>query len=376
MGWVSRRATPPSFPAQWPSVSLIIPAYNESLIIAAKLENTLAIDYPFDKLEVILASDGSTDDTVTLAQRFDQISVKVLDLHPRRGKASVINDAVEASSGSVICLCDANVMFEPRALKQVISHLVDAQVGAVTGDVQLASERASFGAGESLYYRIERTVQTGESHLASTICVDGGMYVIRRELYQPLPEDTILDDFTTTMNVLRKGARVIYEPAAVAYENETPSASKEFDRRSRVMEGAVQALLRGHWPSLSQPLLVWEFVSHKLLRWLGPLLLLTVGASTVYLWNTSVIVRAVGLVQAASYSLAVLAAMVPLIRTLPLAGVVFYFVLSHVAMVHGFMMAFVRSPKGTWQRTPRVARAVSDARTGDQLVLTSSRSAE
>jgi poly-beta-1,6-N-acetyl-D-glucosamine synthase len=358
MAFVARRTSSVPELSQWPSVSLIIPAHNESLVIRAKIENSLAIDYPADLLEVIVASDGSTDGTVGLARTFEDSGVRVLELTPRRGKASVLNDAVASSHGEVLCLCDANVMFRPDALRKMIAHLADPAIGAVTGDVRLASDQSDFGEGESAYYRLERAVQLGESRCGSLICVDGGMYVLRRGLYRQLPADTVLDDFSTTMNVVMQSSRVIYEPAAIADENGTPQWQQEFRRRVRTTVGAVQSIRRGYWPGLRQPVVLWQYASHKLLRWLGPFWMIGLLVTSCLLWSHSPFMPAFVAFQLSLYLLAVMAIPLRTLRESRFGGVAFYFAMSHVAMLVGVVKAFSTSARGTWERTERqVSRA-------------------
>ena len=287
-----------------PRVSLVIPAHNEAKVLRQKLQNALALDYPRERLEIIVASDGSQDETIDIARSFSKQGVRLLAFAQRRGKASVLNDAVAQSTGTVICLCDANVMFRPDALRHLVAQLDDSRVGAVTGEVRLASEDSNFGQGESFYYRIERTIQLAESQVGSLMGVDGGMYVLRRELFRPLPADTILDDFVISMNVIRQGKRVAYEPAALADENATPLAVQEYRRRVRVSAGAVQSLKRGNFPPIVQPVVCWQYFSHKLLRWMGPLVLVAALVSNAMLWPAGIIYQAAFVGQVLFYAAA------------------------------------------------------------------------
>ncbi|MEO2030456.1 MAG: glycosyltransferase family 2 protein [Planctomycetaceae bacterium] len=349
----SRRRVTVPIPDEWPDVTLIIPAHNESMVIEAKIENALAIDYPEDKLQVIVASDGSHDDTIPKARAFENQGVKVLDLNPRRGKASVLNDAVAASSGEILCLCDANVMFRPDAIRRMVAHLSDASIGAVTGDVRLASEQSDFGEGESLFYKVERAIQLGESRIGSLVCVDGGMYVLRKEHFQSLRPDTVLDDFTTTMNVVMSGKRVVYEPAAIADENGTPSWKQEFRRRIRTTIGAVQSVRRGFRPSIRQPIVLTQYISHKLLRWLGPIWLIALFVSSCVLWNSGTTMQAFVIAQAGFYGLALLATISRSLRESSVGGIPFYFSMSHLAMLVGLVKSIRETTLGTWERTER-----------------------
>jgi len=337
-----------------PSVSIIIPAHNEEAVLHAKLENALSIDYPTDRLDIVVASDGSRDDTVRIAQTFEDRGVRVLDFAKRRGKASVLNDAVAATESELLCLCDANVMFAPDALRQLVACLADDRVGAATGDVRLSSEDSDFGRGEGLYYRIERAMQVGESLLATTVCVDGGMYLMRRELYRPLKPDTILDDFVTSMNVIRHGRRIIYVPEAIATENATPCWKQEFRRRIRVTCGAMQVLVRGDWPRpWLQPVACFEFVSHKLLRWFGPLLLLIMLVTNAMLASTAPLYGYLLAGQMLFYAAATLGWWSAAARELTPIGVPFYFTMSHCAIAVGLLKGLFVKQQGMWERTPR-----------------------
>ncbi|NQU25303.1 MAG: glycosyltransferase family 2 protein [Candidatus Nealsonbacteria bacterium] len=338
-----------------PKVTLIIPAYNEENVIEAKIENVLAMDYPTDRLEVLVASDASSDRTVSIARRYENDGFRVLAFGQRRGKAAVLNDAVEAAAGDVLCLCDANVMFRPDAIKRLLAGLDDPNVGAVSGDVRLASEESNFGEGESCYYGVERALHVGESRIGSMMGVDGGMYVIRRELFQPLPPDTILDDFLTTMRVIRQGKRVIYEPAAVATENGTPLARQEFRRRVRVAAGAMQSLKRRQWPPLTRGVEMFQYVSHKLIRWFGPVWLTAMLVANVLLWNDGVVYRVALVAQAAFYLLAATAGLSLRVRATRLGGIAFYFVMSHVAMAIGLFKGTFDMQRVAWVRTERTA---------------------
>ena len=392
-----------------PSVSLIVPAYNEESVLAAKLENALAIDYPVERLEILVASDGSSDGTVEIARSFESRGVRVLAFPQRRGKTAVLNDAVHEAAGDVLCLCDANVMFRPDALKRLVTRLDDPKVGAVSGDVRLASEESSFGEGESTYFGIERTVQMAESRIGSMMGVDGGMYIVRRELFQPLPPDTIVDDFVVSMRVIRQGKRVVYEPTAIATENATATARQEFRRRVRLSAGAMQVLKRGEWPPLVRPVALWQFVSHKALRWLGPVwLVMLLVASGVQVSGVGCQVSGVrcqgsgeeegrgqgsgdrgqgsgeeeGRSQGAGvrgqrsevevaeavvyqvafggqvvlYLTAVAATFSLRLRATRVGGIAFYFVMSHVAMAVGSVKGLFNWQRVTWQRTERGGR--------------------
>jgi len=342
-------------PASWPMVSLIIPAYNEEAVLEEKLRNALALDYPAEKLEIVVASDASDDRTAEIAESYHSKGVQLLLFTERRGKASVLNDAITETDAEILFLCDANVMFRPDALKRMVAHFQNDQVGAISGDVRLNSKYSNFGIGESLYYKIERKIHEGESRIGSMMGVDGGMYVIRRELFLPLDADTILDDFVTSMNVLQQGSRIFYEKNAIANENGTPTARQEYRRRIRLTAGAVQTVWRRKYPSIFNPILFWQFVSHKLLRWLEPIFLLVLLLSNSVLLSIHPVYVGLFLIQVAFYGIACVAVYSLRLRETKLGGIVFYFAMSHVAMAYGLWKGIFNTQRVTWNRTGRTA---------------------
>ena len=336
-------------------ITLLVPAYNESAIIEAKLKNIDALEYPSGMLQVIVASDGSDDGTQEIVREYScSRPLKLLDFPDRRGKASIVNDAIEQSSDPWICLCDANVMFRPDALIRLGQRIRGQRTGAVTGDVRLASQESDFGRGESLYYRVERAVQKGESLIGSVMGVDGGMYLLKRELFMPVGKDTILDDFTVSMKVIQQGYRIQYEPTAIAHENGTPSSEIEYGRRIRVARGAVQSIFGGVFPSaVGQPVAFIQWFSHKLLRWLNPLLLTCIFLLTVFLALSSVWFQGLLLLELLAIGLVMLAWFVPMLRDKPIIGVIYYFGLSHWAMLIGLLRGLTGKYSAVWNRTQR-----------------------
>jgi cellulose synthase/poly-beta-1,6-N-acetylglucosamine synthase-like glycosyltransferase len=184
--------------------------------------------------------------------------------------------------------------------------------------------------------------------------VDGGMYLLKRELFKPVDTDTILDDFTISMNVIRQGHRIQYEPSAIAHENGTPSSEIEYGRRKRVARGAVQSILRGHFPSpFGQPVEFVQWFSHKLLRWLNPLLLIGIFVLTVLMAPSSLWFQVLLVLELLALGLAALAWCVPVLRDKPILGVIYYFGLSHWAMLVGLCQGFSGKYSAVWNRTPR-----------------------
>ncbi|WP_235908440.1 glycosyltransferase family 2 protein [Roseiconus nitratireducens] len=343
-----------------PAVSVLVPAHNEAGVIAAKVENFRSLDYPSDLIELVIADDGSTDGTADLVRSLEDERVHLVDLGTRAGKASAMNRLVGSAKHPLILFSDANVMFASSAVRRLVDHLAMDAVGAVTGEVRLVDSGQEFGAGEQLYYWFERRIQGAESRLASVMGVDGGMYIVRRELIPSLPANTILDDFAVSMHVMRSRRRVVYESAAKATESGTPSARQEFSRRVRIAAGAVQLLKRGMVPRWNQPVLWLQFLSHKLLRWGSPLLFAALLLSNAALLNDAPVYQVlfiaqllVGVVMLAAWKLAPL-------RQTAVGAVMFYFGISQVAMGLGLMRGMLDRQTATWERGERALSRTSD----------------
>ena len=288
-----------------PVVSLIIPAHNEARVIVTKLRNVTSLDYPAEKLEIIVASDGSTDDTVELAGAFrSAIRVKVLAFSQNRGKMAVLNDAVRESVGEILLFSDASAMLERNSLRHLVSNFADSDVGAVCGiyRIQRASE-AALGLQEDLYWRYETRLKALESGLSSTIGAHGQILAVRKRLY-PFPSPEIInDDHVIPVRVLAGGNRVIYDPQAAAFEEANEMTG--FQRRVRIMAGNLQQLKEIKallWPPKVLPLLF--FLSRKVLRSFAPLLLLLLALSNLFLLRGT-FYQFTGICQAMFYALAI-----------------------------------------------------------------------
>ena len=272
----------PPFPLEkLPTVSLVIAAYNEEKVIQEKIRNSLALDYPKDLLEIIVASDGSSDQTNEMVEAYADQGVILKKVTPRGGKTRAMNRVIPETQGDILVLSDANAMYRPDALRKLVLHFQDPCVGAVSGDVRLVNAAGEFAESEGTYYKYERWLQTMESRVGSLIGADGGMYAVARKAFVPPSDRIIVDDFVISMNVARQGLRVIYEPEAVAVEQGTLSSREEFRRKIRIVAGGIQACKMGEGlPRINQPLLLFCYISHKLLRWCIPLFLVLIFISS------------------------------------------------------------------------------------------------
>ena len=258
-----------------PSVSILVVAHNEGHRLVRRLENLLALSYPVDRVDVLVGSDGSDDGTDALARSFRHPRLRILNFPTRRGKAAVLNDLVEAARGEILVMADARQRFATDAIEKLVRHFADPTVGAVSGELVLTHNEndSAVGDGVGFYWRYEKLIRSSESRTDSTVGATGAIYAIRRELFEPLPEDTILDDVLIPIRIVARGYRVLFEPRARAYDRAAGSAAEEFTRKVRTITGNFQLLKRETW--LFSPLRnrIWvQTLSHKGLRLVGPFL--------------------------------------------------------------------------------------------------------
>ena len=257
-----------------PSVSILIAARNEEANLPAKLQNLRRLNYPSEQLQIIVASDGSTDRTAEiLRDQAGHVSAVILD--QSNGKGYALNEAVKRATGDLLVLLDARQIVDPNAISELAACFADPEVGAVSGELLLEDDSGQpSGSALGIYWKIEKIVRKLESATGSVVGVTGAIYAIRRELYTEIPHGTLLDDVFVPMNVARTGKRVIFQPTAIARDRVFVETSREFSRKVRTLTGNYQLLQLAPWLlSPANPLLL-RFISHKLLRLAVPLLLL------------------------------------------------------------------------------------------------------
>lgn len=337
-----------------PDVCLLIAANDEAAVIGAKIQNSLELDYPVDKLSVLVASDGSVDGTNEIVAACTNPRVRLLGFPTRRGKISAINEAMQHVDAPIVVFSDANTFLRKDAVRQLVANFADPTVGAASGDVAMTGPRALLAGSEDLYYWYERTLQRLESRLGSMAGVDGALYAIRRQLFVAPPSDTILDDMAIPLGIIRAGYRVVLEPRAIAHEAGSETATEEFARKARVIAGAVQFLLRrdGSVPAANVQILV-SLISHKALRWLSPWFgALAFIASLRLAWYSPVFAA-----LAAAQGLILLLGLLgcsPVIRRWAPVALAHYFCLVQTAAIYGFIRGLAGRQAATWRRFARV----------------------
>lgn len=288
--WLATRVRgayrPPAPSADFvPSVTVMISAYNEAAVLEAKLDNTLAIDYPRELFTVVVVSDASDDGTDEIVQRRAALDprVSLYRQEERRGKTAGLNRGIEFAHGEVVVFSDANAMYETNAIRELVAPLVDPAIGYVVGAAHYSdSEDGESQASEGLYWRYELALKELESGFGSVVGGDGAIYAIRRELFWPLREDDI-NDFVNPLQIIAAGKRGVFNPRARAYEESADSFAKEFRRKRRIVNRSWRAVLRygGAVRKANNPAFVFQLTAHKILRWFAMPLLVLLGLTNV-----------------------------------------------------------------------------------------------
>jgi cellulose synthase/poly-beta-1,6-N-acetylglucosamine synthase-like glycosyltransferase len=329
-------------------LSLVVPAHNEAGVIERKILNSLAIGYPPDRLEIVIASDGSTDETEAIARRFQVAGgrVRVLAFANNRGKMALLNATVPELRGEILVFSDASAMLASDSVRRLVENFADPSVGAASGCYQVTRPaEVNIGASENLYWKYETFLKARESQLASTLGGHGQLHAIRKTLYPFPPSETINDDYVIPVSVLSRGFRAVYEPTAMVFEEAREMTG--FARRIRIMAGNLQQLrhLRQLLRPL-QPLPLFFFVSHKVIRLVAPFAMLTAMAVNLLLL-ASPIYGASLCIQLAFYTLAAFGLtrrLRPRALTLP-----YYFCMVNAAAFFGLYHALTRRKNMAWK---------------------------
>lgn len=252
----------------WPTVTLIVAAYNEAAYMEEKIANTLQLDYPTDKIRFVFVTDGSTDDTPAIIERYP--AIQLMHQPARNGKIAAVHRAMEQVSTEIVVFTDANTALNKLAIKRICKHYRDSKVGAVSGEKRVQVDEVSDAtAGEGVYWKYESKLKAWDSELYSVVGAAGELFSVRRDLYQPVPADTILDDFMISLLIAEKGYRIVYEPDAYASETSSASIGEELKRKVRISAGGIQSITR--LTSLMNPfrfpVLSFQYISHRVLRW-------------------------------------------------------------------------------------------------------------
>jgi len=338
-----------------PGVSIVIAAYNEEKVIKQRIENCLSLDYPKELLEIIIASDGSDDQTGSIVRQYSSRNVILKDYKERRGKVNVLNETVPQAKHPIIIFSDANASFHPDAVRNIVRHFADEHIGAVCGRLYFVnSQDGETGELEGVYWRYETLLKKLEGKRGSLMGANGAIYAIRKELFEACPSDTIIEDFFIPMKILQRGFAVIYDPRAEAVEETAQKIVHEKERRIRIGAGDYQALFR-LLPMLN-PLRGFSalaFWSHKVLRWLSPFFLITALVSNLFLLDEKVYFI-LFILQGGFYLSALFGqALAWSGMSIKVFNLCYYFVSMNLALLLGFFRFLLGTQKAAWHRTQR-----------------------
>lgn len=353
LGMFRKKRPEPRSEAFFPTVSFIVAAFNEEDCIEKKILNSLAQQYPSDRIEFIFITDGSSDGTMDIIRQYNNI--QLLHRKERQGKSAALNRAVEAAQNDILIFSDANTILNEDAVRQITRHYNDSQVGGVAGEKKvLAVTTNEVGASEGLYWKYESLLKRLDSDFHTVVGAAGELFSLRRSLYQPVPHTVILDDFIISMRVAQQGFRIIYEPQAFAMELPSFSMEDERKRKIRIAAGGFQAmvmlrslLLFWKWPRLS-----FLYISHRVLRWtLSPLcmILALVSSAVLFISSASPVYGLLFGLQAGFYGMAALARVWPL-KPFRLAN---YFVFMNLSVILGFFRFLRGKQPAAWEKAKR-----------------------
>jgi len=325
------------------SISIIIAAYNEEAVIEEKIKNTLALDYPKDKMEILIGDDGSGDRTAEIAAKFNE--VHLIKKEKNEGKAAMLNDLCKAAKGEIFLFSDANTMLENSALKNLVTEFANERIGCVCGQLSLKNESDSnLSKTESVYWKGESKLKKLESRFGAVMGSNGALYAIRSELYTKLPtHKTVMDDFYITAKILMKNYSCVFCEKALAFENTSASKYGEFKRKVRIGRANFNFIF-SFLPLLNplHPIRAYMFLSHKLLRWLSPFLLFIVFLCSIFLVQKHIFYKAFFAIELLFIVTAFLG-----------VRVCNYFLSMNFALFLGFCKSFFKENSGAWKRVER-----------------------
>ena len=329
-----------------PEVTLMVCAYNEEDIISEKMSNTHSLDYPADRLHLVWVTDGSTDNTNSILSTYPD--VKIVFSPERRGKSAALKHGIKEVYTDIVMMTDANTMLNPEAIREIVRLMQDPKVGCVSGEkkVMAKSDSDEAAQGEGLYWKYESTLKRLDSELYSAMGAAGELCVIRRQLMTDIPDDTLLDDFVISMEIVRMGYKIAYTSKAFAMEYGSADLHEESKRKRRIAAGGLQSSwrLRSLMNPLRHPVVAFQFVSHRVLRWtITPVCLFA-----LIPLNTILVLSGEGIIYTIIWILQIL------FYASALAGMRIskYFVFMNLNVFRG-MAYLLNNTSGTWEKAKR-----------------------
>ena len=346
-----------------PEVTYMVAAFNEEDWISEKIKNSLAFDYPKDKIKFFFVTDGSDDSTPQVVENYptpEGVDLQLFHQPERRGKIAAVERVMEYVKTPIVIYSDANTFVNDQAIKNIVRHYADENVGAVAGEkrISLQDTGAANEAGEGIYWKYESTLKKWDSELHSVVGAAGELFSVRTKLFEPVSSDTIIEDFVMTMGIAGKGYKVVYEPQAFAAETASASVKEELKRKIRIAAGGIQAIVRLS-PMLlpfKNPILTFQYISHRVLRWtLAPLALPVLLIVNILLAMKGIWLFKVFLIlQLAFYTFALIGYILETKKMKFKAFFVpYYFCIMNYAMYRGFFRFLGGKQSVLWERAKR-----------------------
>jgi len=345
----------------FPNVSLVIAAYNEEKVIEEKIKNSLNINYPKNKFEIIIFSDSSTDRTDEIIKKYGKEGIKLVRIEGRKGKTVCQNEVVKLAKGEIIVFSDANSMYEPTAIKKIVRNFYDEKVGCVVGELKyrqnIKGEDINIVRGENVYWKYDQILKKLESKTSSVVSGNGSIYSLRKNVYIPL-ENIMNSDFIEPLRIFKKGYKIIYESEAIAWENTSENVQQEFQRRIRMVTQTVYSILKDKsLHDLLNPfrygVFAIQLLSHKVLRWFSGALMILIFLFNIFLLGRETFYNLTMLGQGIFYLFALWGFVGEKLlnkKTAKIPHVIYYFCLSCIAMLHGVINAFRGKEMVTWEK--------------------------
>ncbi len=347
-----------------PSVSFIVAAYNEEDFIEKKIKNSLSLHYPEQLIEYIFITDGSTDSTNNIISRYT--TVKLLYLKQRAGKSAALNRVINEAKNDILVFSDANTILNEDAIKNIVRHYTDQNVGGVAGEkkvISISNEGKEIGGNEGAYWRYESFLKKIDSEFYSVVGAAGELFSIRRSLYDPIPMDIILDDFVISLKIAKKGYKIKYEPNAYAIELPSSSIKEEQKRKIRIAAGGFQAIntLGGLLKFWKHPQLTFLYISHRLLRWtISPICLVSIFVSNlIIVLNSDIFFYKVILTLQVAFYLAAILAGLGIMNRSKILKIPYYFVFMNISVIQGFFRYISGKQSAVWEKAGRSKSATN-----------------
>ncbi len=345
------------------TITLLIAAYNEELFINEKIKNTKELDYPKDKFKVIFVTDGSDDKTPEIVSAHKEFIH--MHLNERRGKIHAMHRGVLQADSEIVVFCDANTYLNSDSLKHISNAFANPKVGCVSGEKRVISDEkdSAAPAGEGFYWKFESFLKKIDSELYTAVGAAGELFAIRRELYEEIPNDTILDDFLITLSIVKKRYKIKYEPRAIASEYGSVSVKEEMKRKYRISAGCFQVLFRNPWliNIFKYPVVAFQFISHKLMRWLTTPLIIAIlipyniALAVIYPNNTLIITLLI--LQGLFYLFSIIGYFVQHLNLKnKFIFIPYYFTMANIAQFVGLWRFIKGNTNVKWERAERIKK--------------------